>query len=140
MLFAGCSGAHLRRSGYDRLKLAFWRDFGAHRGQRHEPVSGDCGGSGDDARIPAIVGLGLGLGEAFSYSFGRVMAKPFSYLGYYIAANFLAGLGALACGIGIILTLPILYVAMAVLVTGIIPFPMQGDPGAYPRYPEQPSY
>jgi hypothetical protein len=90
--------------------------------------------------VPSMVGLDLRLGQAVDYGLKRVFSKPFSYLGYFIAAELMACLGMVGCGIGVILTAGILFVASALLITGIVPTPMAGDPGAYPRYPGQPGY
>ena len=90
--------------------------------------------------IPAIVGLEMSVLQAISYSLKRVMSRPFAYFGYYIACQFLAGLGAFACGLGLVLTLSVGPVALALLITGIVPVSMEGDPGAYPRYREQQGY
>lgn len=90
--------------------------------------------------VPAVVGLDMKLGDAVGYSMKRVMSQPFSYLGYFIAAELMACLGAFACGFGVVLTGGIAFVAVALLITGIVPTPMVGDPGAYPRYPQAPGY
>lgn len=90
--------------------------------------------------LPAVVGLDMRLGEAVGYGMRRVMSQPFSYLGYFIAAELMACLGLFGCGFGIVLTGGIAFVAVALLITGIVPTPMVGDPGAYPRYPQQPGY
>ncbi len=90
--------------------------------------------------VPTMVGLNLSLGEAVGSSMKRLMAKPFSYLGYFIAADLMACLGLFGCGFGVVLTGGILFVAIALLITGIVPTPMAGDPGAYPRYPQQTGY
>lgn len=90
--------------------------------------------------VPTMVGLDLKLGDAVSVSMKRLMSNPFSYLGYFIAAECMSLLGLIACVFGIVLTAGILFVAMALLVTGIVPVPMEGDPGAYPRYSQQQGY
>jgi len=89
--------------------------------------------------VPAMVGLDLKLGQAVDYGVKRVLSKPFSYLGYFIAAEVMACIGMVGCGIGVLLTMGVMFVASALLITGIVPIPMAGNPGAYPRYPGQAS-
>ena len=85
--------------------------------------------------IPAIVGLELGTVDAISYSLKRVFSKPIAYLAYFIGATILSVVGVVACGVGIVLTMAISNVAMALLITGIMPAPAQGEQAGYPRGP-----
>ncbi len=82
--------------------------------------------------IPAVVGLELGSVDAISYSLKRVFSNPLAYLCYFIGATILSLLGAVACLIGLVLTMAISNVAFALLITGIVPAPSM-EPEVYPR-------
>jgi hypothetical protein len=66
----------------------------------------------------AIVGLKMGPIEAVLYSLRRFEEAPWTYFRYYMNATFLACSGILLfCG-GVVITLPIFAIAMAMLVAG----------------------
>lgn len=68
--------------------------------------------------LAAMVGTDMGMWQSIVYSFKRFEEHPFKYFSYYVAASLLAFAGVLACGFGILITLPIFPFAMVLLVEG----------------------
>ncbi len=65
--------------------------------------------------VPAIVRFGMSPVDALLYSMRRFGSAPIAYLGYSIAASLMGAFGLVGCGIGVICTLGIPVVAMALL-------------------------
>jgi hypothetical protein len=83
--------------------------------------------------MPAVVKNDWPLGRALQYSIGRVLHAPIAYAGYYIGASIMGAIGVIGCGIGVIFTLPISFLAIALLFPGVQPAPHAGE---YPRAPD----
>jgi hypothetical protein len=68
--------------------------------------------------LPAMVGLRMGMWESVVYSLRRFEEAPWTYFGYYIGAMVIAVSGFLACGVGLMITMPVYAAAMAMLISG----------------------
>jgi hypothetical protein len=73
--------------------------------------------------LPAIVGLRMGVIQSVAYSVKRFEEAPWVYFGYLLGALGIASIGILMCGVGVVFTLPVYAMAMAMLVAG---GPVQG--------------
>jgi len=65
--------------------------------------------------VPAVVRFGMSPVEALLYSVRRFGSAPLAYLGYSIAASLMGFFGLFGCGIGVICTLGMTFVATALL-------------------------
>jgi uncharacterized membrane protein len=65
--------------------------------------------------VPAVVQLNMRPLDAIAYSVRRFAIRPLPFLGYYLGALVLGLSGALACGIGLVFTLGVLFVAPTLL-------------------------
>lgn len=65
--------------------------------------------------IPSVVRFGMSPVQALLYSVRRFASAPLAYLGYFIAACLLGFFGLFGCGIGVICTLGMTFVATALL-------------------------
>lgn len=78
-----------------------------------------------------IVDKGMEFWPASMESMKVVKTQFWPLVGYYIVASVLGGLGSVACGIGIFLTLPIMICSVAVAYREF--FPVQGAPQPEPE-------
>lgn len=96
--------------------------------------------------VPLIVDRNLGPIEAISESWRMLAQHWFRVAVFYLVMGIIAGLGVLACGIGVFFTFSLLYVAFAVIyvrltstpvvATSVSPYPRAG--GATTEYGSQP--
>ena len=71
--------------------------------------------------IPLIVDKGLGVFEAMGKSFEALRPHMWSALGYYFVLAIVASLGFLLCGLGWLVTIPLLYIGVARLYLDFFP-------------------
>jgi uncharacterized membrane protein len=71
--------------------------------------------------IPLIVDKRMGVLEAMGKSFETLRPHMWSAVGYQIVVGLISALGVLLCGIGIIFTAPITYLAIAILYRQFFP-------------------
>ena len=86
--------------------------------------------------LAAIVGLRMGAFRSVAYSLRRFEENPWLYFGYYLGAISMACVGVVFCGFGVMVTLPIFVMAMAMLVVERSALDEISRTGLFPRGPE----
>lgn len=89
--------------------------------------------------IPLVFDRGLSAGEAFSKTIETFKSHFFSLWGMALLWGICAGVGMLACGVGILFTFPIAILTPAVIFDDFFPQPQAAsDPLGYALYPRPP--